>query len=242
MVEVGGYRLHFLEYPARKSGPTVVFESGGGDSAEPWRAIAKQVHEVLGVRTIRYDRAGLGESEKDSRPYSIDGEADALGRGLAALQVSSCMILVAHSYGGFVSTLFAAKHPGRLCGLVLVDADIVRFFDDAEVTALMAGFKEERDEALARNPALVRALDAFPATVARMRAVQLPRSLPVIDIVATPPVRTDEERNAWRAAHRAFVNESPARSLVIASHSGHMVMNDQPDLIVNAVSKLVSKP
>jgi len=242
MVDAGGYRLHFLEFPAGKSGPTIVFESGGGDSAEPWRGVAKQVHEVLGVHTIRYDRAGLGESEKDTRPYSIDGEADALDKGLADLKVSSCVILVAHSYGGFVSTLFAANHPGEVCGLVLVDADIVGFFDDAEVTALMAGFREERNEILAKNPALVRALDAFPATVARMRRVELPRTMPVIDIVSTtPPMRTDEERKAWRAAHIAFVNAGPARRVVLASHSSHMVMNDEPDLIVNAIAELVRR-
>ncbi|HSS00326.1 MAG TPA: hypothetical protein VLM79_24880, partial [Kofleriaceae bacterium] len=41
---------------------TVVFEAGGGDDASAWDKIEPQVRMLSSVRTVVYDRAGLGHS------------------------------------------------------------------------------------------------------------------------------------------------------------------------------------
>jgi pimeloyl-ACP methyl ester carboxylesterase len=112
--------------------PTVVFENGGGDDASVWANIEPQVRRRLGVRTVLYDRAGLGKSDPKPGAYNIEDEKVALKRALDNCGVRGPIVLVAHSYGGFVSKLMAARDP-RVAGVVFIDANLPEFFDQAEV-------------------------------------------------------------------------------------------------------------
>jgi pimeloyl-ACP methyl ester carboxylesterase len=108
-VDVGGYRLQF-HIMAGKS-PTIIFEAGGGDDSSAWRDTVPAVASKTGARIITYDRAGFGQSEPNPGAYSITQEVEALERGLKRLQINRDLILVPHSYGGFLATLFAARNP-----------------------------------------------------------------------------------------------------------------------------------
>jgi len=64
---------------ARGAGsPTVVFEAGGGEDSSVWNELEPEARGRYAVRTMLYDRAGLGRSPSSPPPYRIDGEADAL--------------------------------------------------------------------------------------------------------------------------------------------------------------------
>ena len=136
-VDVGGYRLWMQTNGA--GSPTVVFESGGGDHSSVWSAIEPEIRRRLSVTTVLYDRAGLGQSEPKTGPYRIDDEVAALRTALTAGGIAGPVVLVAHSYGGFVSWLTAASDP-RVVGLVLVDGNVPGFFDEDEVARLLARF------------------------------------------------------------------------------------------------------
>jgi pimeloyl-ACP methyl ester carboxylesterase len=116
-VDVGGYKLWMQV--AGVGELTVVFESGGGDDSSVWAKIEPEIRRD-GVRTVVYDRAGLGQSDLKSGPYSIDHEARGLERALDKCGVRGPIVLVAHSYGGFVSALVAAEDL-RVVGLVFVE-------------------------------------------------------------------------------------------------------------------------
>jgi pimeloyl-ACP methyl ester carboxylesterase len=177
-----------------------------------WDGVIRPIHEATGARIISYDRAGYGRSDPAPGPYSIDSEVAALGRALDSLGIKSCLLFVAHSYGGFISTLYTAQHPDRVCGAVLVDADLVAFFYDAEIERLMAGYGEEREEILQHT---------------------------VIDIVAAhPPAHSDAEIENWREVHAAFVKAAPARRGRTATDSGHFIMRDSPGTVTDAVTEL----
>jgi pimeloyl-ACP methyl ester carboxylesterase len=139
-VDVGGYKL-WTEVSGRGS-PAVVFESGGGDSSAVWEKLAPEVRQRCAVQTVRYDRAGLGKSDLAPGPYRIDNEASALERVLDVRDVRGPVVLVAHSYGGFVATLVAASD-ARVARVVLVDANLSGFFDDAEVARLLAKYSPQ---------------------------------------------------------------------------------------------------
>jgi pimeloyl-ACP methyl ester carboxylesterase len=225
--------------------PTVVFESGGGDDATVWSSVEPEVRRRKAVTTVLYDRAGLGQSEPKPGPYRIDDEVAAVRTALSVCGVQGPIVLVAHSYGGFVSSLMAAVD-SRVVGLVLVDANIPDFFDDAEVARLLARFTPRIDALERAHPVIGRVMIpltlALPETARRVRATPLPRSLPVIDIVAEHTwVETPEEVSAMRRAHAAFVAASPAREAVFATGSGHYVMRDRPDVVGDAVSRLIDR-
>jgi pimeloyl-ACP methyl ester carboxylesterase len=241
LVDVGGHRI-WIQI-AGKGEPTVVFESGGGGDASAWADIEPEVRRRIGVRTVVYDRAGLGRSDPTTGPYHIDDEARALQRALDRCGVRGPIVLVAHSYGGFVATLVAANDP-RVTGVVLVDANLAGFFDAAEVARLLARFTPEFEALERAKPALARViiplLRALPETAERMRAVTYPPSLPTVDIVAEQTwVKSPDEIAAMRRAHAAFVAASPAREVVWADRSGHNVMRDRPDVVIDAVARIV---
>ena len=225
--------------------PTVVFESGGGEDSSEWSNIEAIIRERAKVRTVVYDRAGLGKSDPNPRPYRVEDESVALRRALDQCEIRGPIILVAHSYGGFISEIVASEDK-RVKGLVLVDANIPSFFDDKEATALSARYTPLAEELIKEKPELGRNLfrqdQAYPATARHMREVHVPLGLPVIDITAEHTwVETPEEIAAMRRAHAEFVAASPKRVAIFAEGSGHYISRDRPDIVVDAVVRLVAE-
>lgn len=123
-----GRRLH-AERRGQGS-PVVVFEAGMGASRTSWGAVVPAVAER--TATVAYDRSGLGRSAPDPAPRGLPRLADDLVDVLGQLG-DGPFVLVAHSWGGPVVRLAAARLPGRLAGLVLVDATdelCDMYFDD----------------------------------------------------------------------------------------------------------------
>jgi pimeloyl-ACP methyl ester carboxylesterase len=224
--------------------PTVVFEAGGGEDSSVWADLEPAVRRANQVRTMVYDRAGLGRSAPTEAPYRIDDEANALRRELDRHGISAPVVLVAHSYGGFVATLVAATDP-RVAGVVLVDATLAAFFDDAQLDRIRDRYTPQFPTLRQAAPQLARVMipvmQAYPATAARVRQVDIPAAIPTIDIVAENTwVDTPEEISAHRQVHRDFAAASPAREAVFADGSGHHVMRDRPDLVLDAVARVIS--
>jgi hypothetical protein len=83
---------------------------------------------------------------------------------------------------------------------------------------------------------------ALPETAKRLRAVHLPPGLPLVDIVAEITwVSTADEIASMRREHASFVAESAAREAVVATGSGHYVMRDRPDLVLDAAGRLIDR-
>jgi pimeloyl-ACP methyl ester carboxylesterase len=224
--------------------PTVVFEAGGGEDSSVWSELEHEVRSRYMVRTMLYDRAGLGQSPPRDGPYTIDREADALRHELDRHGIGAPVVLVAHSYGGFVATLVAATD-ARIAGLVLVDANLAGFFDDAQIERLLARYRSQYTELEQAAPELAKVMipimEAYPATVARLMEVEIPAAIPVVDIVAQRTwVETPEEVEAIRRAHREFVEAAPQRRAVFAEGSGHHVMHDRPEVVLDAIGEVVA--
>ncbi len=236
LVDVGGYSLWAKTQGA---GPvTVVFEAGGGADASSWTEVEPQIR-AMGVTTLIYDRSGLGHSQLSPSAYSIEQETKALAAVLDRCGVTGPRILVAHSYGGYIAERLAARDP-KVKALVLVDANLPRLIDEAWAGRIQARYRPQYAELKAKAPDLAKALipmmEAYADTARAMQDVKLPASLPVVDIVAeTSWNETPAEGEAMKAAHKAFVAESPKRRSVLATASSHNVMHDRPDVVVEAI-------
>ena len=77
--------------------PSVVFEAGGGEDSSVWSELEPEARDRCVVRTMLYDRAGLGRSPPSSLPYRIDREAEALRLALDRHGITAPVVLVAHS-------------------------------------------------------------------------------------------------------------------------------------------------
>ncbi len=121
-VTAGGLRLHYREYPgAGTPEGTVVLLHGLASSSQIWGAVAPRLAER--ARVLAPDLRGHGRSDKPDSGYDfasivadLDGLLDAAG--------VERPVLVGHSWGAHVALEYAAAHPERSAGLVLVDGGL----------------------------------------------------------------------------------------------------------------------
>jgi len=117
LVDIGGYRLNL--YCTGSGSPTVIFESGLGDSAYVWALVQPAVSKL--TRTCSYDRAGFGFSDAGPMPRTAGREVAELHALLHNAGLAPPFVLVGHSLGGMLARLYTDRYFTEVAGLVLVD-------------------------------------------------------------------------------------------------------------------------
>jgi pimeloyl-ACP methyl ester carboxylesterase len=122
MVEIEpGRRMRLVCEGAGGAGPPVWLEAGAFGFAADWGSVQARL-AAAGFRSCAYDRAGLGWSDPGPQPRDADSIAADLERLMAASGETGPYLIVGHSAAGLYIRRFAALHPERIAGLVLVDA------------------------------------------------------------------------------------------------------------------------
>jgi pimeloyl-ACP methyl ester carboxylesterase len=112
-----GIDLHLLEWS--EQGVALLLLHGFGNDAHIWDDFAPEVAPYY--HTLALDHRGHGDSAWDpERRYDHETLAEDVAAATAALGIER-LVLVGHSLGGRVATLFAGRHLRRMAGLVLVD-------------------------------------------------------------------------------------------------------------------------
>ncbi|HKV76646.1 MAG TPA: alpha/beta hydrolase [Candidatus Sulfotelmatobacter sp.] len=118
VLDVGGRKMH-IECTGEGS-PTVILDSGLGDSSLSWRKVQPQIAKF--TRACSYDRAGLGYSDPSSKPRTSNVIAQELHALLQAARVSPPYVIVGHSMGGYNVRVYTSLYRNEIVGMVLVDA------------------------------------------------------------------------------------------------------------------------
>jgi pimeloyl-ACP methyl ester carboxylesterase len=112
-----GNRIHVLEWS--RDGVPLLLLHGFGNESHIWDDFAPAVAPYY--RTVAMDHRGHGDSDWDSeRRYGVEF----LVRDVEAVRESlgiDRLVVIGHSLGGRIATLFASRHAERMAGLVLVD-------------------------------------------------------------------------------------------------------------------------
>jgi len=120
-VDIGGRQIHIVRAGPASAAPLVLLEAGSFGFSVDWSVVQARLAEQ-GVRSLAYDRAGLGHSDPGPKPrdgLAIKSDLQAL---LTALGETQPLIYVGHSMAGLHARIFAAADPARIAGVVLVDA------------------------------------------------------------------------------------------------------------------------
>lgn len=121
LIDIGGWRLHLnCTGEARPGQPTVVLEAGKGDFSVEWSLV--QPNLARSARVCSYDRAGDGWSDLGPHPRTMRQIVFELHTLLERAGEQSSVVLVGHSYGGWLVRLYQATYPAEVVAIVLTDA------------------------------------------------------------------------------------------------------------------------
>jgi pimeloyl-ACP methyl ester carboxylesterase len=237
--------------------PTVILDSGLGRTSDDWlrSGILDQIASFSQV--CAYDRAGLGQS--DPLPMPMPRTARQLAVDLATLlqaaQLPSPYILVAHSFGGLIARSFAQAHPAETAGLVLIDA--MHEDDASTVLALLPSATPGELASLTDyRAAFLETVSLEPepidwATSTReMRDIDSVGACPVVVMTAErfelvppdfPAALVSQLAQNHQALQQHLTSLSSNSRQLIARGCGHVVMQDHPEYIVQAVRELVEQ-
>ncbi len=118
LVDVEGRKMH-IDCTGEGS-PTVILDSGLGDSYLSWRKVQPEIAKF--TRVCSYDRAGLGYSDPSTEPRTSKVIAAELHALLQSASVSPPYVIVGHSMGGYDVRVYTSLYRNEIVGMVLVDA------------------------------------------------------------------------------------------------------------------------
>jgi pimeloyl-ACP methyl ester carboxylesterase len=264
LVDIGGYRLHI--HCTGSGSPTVVIETGWGDSSASWGWVQPEVAKT--TRICTYDRAGMGWSEASRQPRTAREFAQELHTLLAKANESGPYVLVGHSLGGYTVRVYAHDYPAEVSGLVLIDAQDLPTSDVATpapkpggtslpsllarigVMRLLAGPLGSIEDLPPGDKEAYTAYAVAPRSVqtfldegrgmseggAQARAVTTLGALPLIVLS-----RGKDLDAKHTAAQAELLQLSTDSQQLVADHSGHPIMIEQPEVAVAAIVKMVKQ-
>jgi len=262
---LNGLRFHFLDWGTAGEPPLLLLH-GGAQTAHSWDEVAPDLardHHALAL-----DQRGHGDSEwaPAGRYRRDDFVADVLAfldeRGWAQ------PTLVALSLGGRNSIAFAATHPGRIAGLVVVDVTptinqsggkaiaaqlaVRDFASFEEAVARARAFNPLRSEANIRER-LRHALREMPDGRWAYKydpgigsgglETDFERLWEQVRRISCPTllVRGAQSAILSREAAARFVRELPGSTVVEVPGAGHSVMGDNPSGFIGAVRPFLAR-
>ncbi len=235
-VEVDG-RSHAY-FSAGQGEPTVVFETGLGDGMEGWVAMAEAAARFS--RVFAYDRAGYGRSDPGEEPRDGLRIVDELRTILDASGHRPPYLLVGHSLGGMYVELFARTHPDEVVGLVLVDATPAQYLERC-VAATEASRCGPSNEWVDQLPEPLRSeLQSRAATEEQVLSASPAPQIPTVVIVSPRSDGQPDTDAVWVEVQRERAAALDA-TLVMAEESGHYVQFDEPELVLEAIRKIVEQ-
>jgi pimeloyl-ACP methyl ester carboxylesterase len=201
------------------------------------------------TRVCAYDRPGTrldgpDQSTPVTQPHPADQAADDLHRLLTAAGEPGPYLLVSHSYGGLVATLFARTWASEVDGLVMVDT-VTQLMRQVASPEAVAKWDELNRTSVPEAPEAVMIIDAF----AKIDAASPLRELPAVVLSADKPWQPPSAQKEsdpvggvtfadWEASQKLLATSLNAK-FVTKTNSGHNIYAYSPQLVIDAIREVV---
>jgi len=253
-VDVGGYALRI--HCAGQGSSTVVIETGFGEPGvekenSSWINVANEIEKT--TRICVYDRAGLGSSDvAPSKSRTSKNMAKDLHTLLVNANVPGPYILVGHSIGGFHVLVFASKYANEVVGMVLVDSSHPN--QCSAINAVLPPESPDEPESLKQiriiPPASLPEKMDIPASIIQVKAVKSLGDLPLVVLTHSPawsidpnlsPELSGKIEQVWENLQNDLASLSSNSTHVIATKAGHYIQVDEPQLVIDAILKVIEE-
>lgn len=226
---------------------TIIFESGFGTDLRAWRKVAPKLADVS--RIFTYSRADHGSSDPRPEPRTIEQNTIELEQLIAAAKLAPPYILVGHSYGGLLARTFAARHPKKVAGMVLVDPADENFNPGLRKLDAARAAEDDRQFA-AIVPTKFQPELKLLQPVLDSGTLPMAGKLPNVPTVVLTSVQQAEKPMFFleslqavalkRELHANFLRQFSHGSHVVTPKSGHNIQLDEPELVIAAVNKVIA--
>jgi pimeloyl-ACP methyl ester carboxylesterase len=231
-VDVGGYKLYLKQYGINNSDTILFFESGYGNDTQ-WDAVMKKF--INKYNNYSYLRAGYSPSDNGTKPRNISQIETELEKLIDSIGVNKKLIMIGHSFGGFIIRDYAIKNSNRIVGLVFVDP-VHEEFSFGTLT------QHQIDSICDLTPGA--ASDENRCMLDNNRyASQLP-NLPDYPTIIITSMKNDKNCDSechqeWYNAHHKLINGLTYYKHITTTNSGHFIQHEEPQLVVNAINDII---
>jgi len=213
LVDVGGHRLHL--HCAGSGTPTVVLESGLGETSAYWGSISTAL--APDTRVCAYDRAGRGWSDPASAEQDGVAAATDLHTLLDRAHVPGPFVFVGHSSGAQYVRIFAGRYPEQVAGMVLLDAQPTEAF-----------------EGLPAYPAFYSTFRRISALLPSLARLGVGRLIPVDGALPQPARNIQRLHHASPRLYRSLRDELAELPTSLAQARSFENLGDRPLVVVTA--------
>jgi pimeloyl-ACP methyl ester carboxylesterase len=262
LVDVGGHRVHL--YCTGQGSPTVVVVSGG--FSFDWALIQPPISRL--TRICTYDPAGTAWSDPaTSRTRYGTDRVDELHTLLAAANEKEPYVLVGYSIGGPIVRLYTERNREQVAGVVLVDHAFVDIGSSSDVAQQKDGpvtragldsppvllsqtpiqLDMQDDQNFSKLPARERDLHKWALSVsvrptpedAAECMRELSQEEKELGGLPLAVVSTPNNLPQYALLQKKLLALSSNSKQYLAEQSTHMVIIDQPEVVIQAISDVV---
>ncbi|MFP3846739.1 alpha/beta fold hydrolase [Priestia filamentosa] len=236
--DIDGIAMYYEYFGKKSELPTIIFESGYGCPSAYWEPIKEGISNF--TKMFIYDRAGIGESEKDERAQDSQQSVENLRKLLQKANVKPPYVLVGHSFGGLNVRLYAHTYPEEVIAIILLDSShedqnkvMAPLFNEDVKTGYFGQFSMEGSE------------DSFEEFEESLKQVHACKSLGDIPLVVVSAgllsYHTPESFAAWQLFQRDLLHLSTNSKQIIIEDAGHALHIDQPKQIIQIIKNTVEE-
>lgn len=233
--------------------PSVVLIGGFGAELSTWEKLYQSLNNTS-TTVFAYNRPGLGLSENVTGNRDAATIAAEIKVMLEANQIQPPYVLVAHSMGGIYARMFHHLNPGKVKGLVLVDATHEKQLDSLLSFIPLPDRDFVYNEMQRVNDSIVNTMPAgaikeefranFTTNHAQIKMYPAITNVPVYIISSLKPEAgsTPLTIDIHKALHKQWADAAaPQSRFITTDKSGHFIQVEEPALVAEGIKWILAK-